>query len=69
VYVINSAFTTADDAISKAADNGGDKDDACHCHYDTSERTGFLDLSNLVTGDLHVAVDARCVVNPGAHYA
>lgn len=62
-------MATADDAISNAADNGDDKDDACHCHYDTCERTGFLDLTNLVIGDLHVAIDARCVFNPGAHYA
>ena len=61
-----AAFTTAEAAISNKIYHDNDKDYAGHCQYDASERTSFLNLANLVVSDLHIAVDARFVVNPVA---
>ena len=63
-----TAFTAAKAAISNAVYHDNDEDYAGHSQHDTSERTGFDELVNLVVSNLHVAVDARCVGHPGDHY-
>ena len=60
-------YTTVADDSSTQETQGIYKDVVFHRQYDINEIRSFLDFTHRVFVELHVAVDARFIVNPAVH--